>query len=100
MHLLHCDPHSRFAIFFVIFSPNQCMPAVCCSANENTALQTRVIMPVCSLHKHVHTYTHLSSYFVPSRCFEVLPAGAARAVNDIRALQRLDPGLQVCIFSC
>lgn len=82
--------HSQYALWFFR----------CRSANENTALQTSFIMPVCSLHKHIHTYTHLSSYFVASRCFEVLPAGAAWAVNDIRALQRLDPGLKVCIFPC
>lgn len=41
----------------------------------------------------------VSSHFVLSRCLEVVPAGAARAVDDLRAVQRLDPGLQVCIFS-
>lgn len=30
------------------------------------------------------------------RCAEVIPAGAARAADDVRAVQRLDPGLQVC----
>lgn len=45
----------------------------------------------------VHTCI-LSSHFVLCRRSEVLPAGAARAVDDVRAVQRLDPGIQVCIY--
>lgn len=38
----------------------------------------------------------LSSPLCSFRGSEVLPARAARAADDVRALQRLDPGLQVC----
>lgn len=40
-----------------------------------------------------------SCEFAAPRCPQVVPAGAARAADDVRALQRLDPGLQVSISS-
>lgn len=43
---------------------------------------------------------HSSPYFASSRRSQVLPAGAAGTSDDVWALQRLDPGLQVSISSC
>lgn len=40
-----------------------------------------------------------SCEFAASRCPQVVPSGAARASDDVRALQWLDPGLQVSISS-
>lgn len=77
----------------MVWAHVQC-PPLAISLRQYELMQALYIHWMCT-----NVYMHFSYYFVLSRCFEVLPAGAPWAVNDIWTLQWLDPGLQVCI-SC